>query len=206
MRILSTILIVLVLLTSFAFAENELPPADVEIGAKLPGGKIPMKDLLGKEQTLNVLNGENGLLVIFSCNTCPFVIEWEDRYNEMADLAKTAGINTVAINSNEAKREGVDSMKEMQEHAKEKGYEFPYLVDDHSKVALAFGARFTPQVYLFDKNLELVFKGAIDDRYENRDRSVKKEYLKEAIEKLNKGESIDPAVTKPKGCSIKKLI
>jgi hypothetical protein len=110
----------------------------------------------------------------------------------------------LAVNSNEAKREGDDSKEEMVIHAMDKEYNFNYAVDRNSVLAKAFGATKTPQIFLFDKNLKLVYTGAIDDNLKNAEQ-VEKPYLKNAINNLVAGKAIDPNVTKALGCSIKKV-
>jgi len=101
-----------------------LSAKELDLGSILPLGDIKMADISGKDVSLNDAKGKNGLLVIFSCNTCPWVIAWEDRYVELAETYKDKGVGIVAINSNEKQFETVDSMEEMQAHAKEQGYNF----------------------------------------------------------------------------------
>ena len=93
---------------------------------------------------------KNGTLIIFSCNTCPWVIRWEDRYVEIANSYLKKGIGMIAINSNVARFNGDDSLYKMKKHAKEKKYNFPYVQDPKAKLAYAFGATKTPHVYLFN--------------------------------------------------------
>jgi len=176
----------------------------LKIGDKAPMIQYNMEDVSGVEVSLESLKRDNGLVVVFSCNTCPFVIAWEDRYNIVADLCSQSNIGMVAINSNEAKRDGDDSMEAMISHAKEKGYSFKYTVDTNSELAKAFGATKTPQVFLFDKNLKLVYTGAIDDNLKNAEK-VDRFYLKDAINNMVSGSKIDPNITKALGCSIKKV-
>ena len=176
----------------------------LKIGDKAPMIQYNMEDISGIEVSLESLKRDNGLVVVFSCNTCPFVIAWEDRYNIVADLCSQSNIGMVAINSNEAKRDGDDSMEAMISHAKEKGYSFKYTVDTNSELAKAFGATKTPQVFLFDKNLKLVYTGAIDDNLKNAEK-VDRFYLKDAINNMVSGSKIDPNITKALGCSIKKV-
>lgn len=180
------------------------PASSIEIGDAAPLADRELIGIDGKSHSLNHLKGEKGLLVVFSCNTCPFVLGWEDQYNTLNKIAKENGVQMVLLNSNEAKRQGDDSMDQMKEHASEQGYTMPYLVDANSELANAFGAQTTPHVYLFDKNLKLVFKGSINDKYENKDKVATKEWLQDALNKLGKGEKIDPAETRQMGCSIKR--
>jgi len=179
-----------------------LSAKELDLGSILPLGDIKMADISGKDISLNDAKGENGLLVIFSCNTCPWVIAWEDRYVELAETYKDKGVGIVAINSNETKFENVDSMEEMQEHAQENGYNFYYTMDKKSNLARAFGATRTPHIYLFDKKDKLVYRGAIDDNARKPDK-VENTYLADAIDNMLAGSAIDPAATKALGCAIK---
>jgi glutathione peroxidase-family protein len=179
-----------------------LSAKELDLGSILPLGDIKMADISGKDVSLNDAKGKNGLLVIFSCNTCPWVIAWEDRYVELAETYKDKGVGIVAINSNEKQFETVDSMEEMQAHAKEQGYNFYYTMDNGSKLASEFGATRTPHIYLFDKKDKLVYRGAIDDNARKPDQ-VENTYLADAIDNMLTGSAIDPAATKALGCAIK---
>jgi len=179
-----------------------LSAKELDLGSILPLGDIKMADIGGKDVSLNDAKGKNGLLVIFSCNTCPWVIAWEDRYVELADTYKDKGVGIVAINSNEKQFETVNSMKEMQAHAKEQGYNFYYTMDNGSKLASEFGATRTPHIYLFDNKDKLVYRGAIDDNARKPDK-VENTYLADAIDNMLAGSAIDPAATKALGCAIK---
>ena len=179
-----------------------LSAKELDLGSILPLGDIKMADISGKDVSLNDAKGKNGLLVIFSCNTCPWVIAWEDRYVELADTYKDKGVGIVAINSNETQFENVDSMEEMQAHAKEQGYNFYYTMDNGSKLASEFGATRTPHIYLFDKKDKLVYRGAIDDNARKPD-LVENTYLADAIDNMLAGSAIDPTATKALGCAIK---
>lgn len=179
-----------------------LSAKELDLGSILPLGDIKMADISGKDISLNDAKGKNGLLVIFSCNTCPWVIAWEDRYVELAETYKDKGVGIVAINSNEKQFETVDSMEEMQAHAKEQGYNFYYTMDNGSKLASEFGATRTPHIYLFDKKDKLVYRGAIDDNA-RKPNKVENTYLADAIDNMLAGSAIDPAATKALGCAIK---
>jgi hypothetical protein len=113
-------------------------------------------------------------------------------------------VGVAFVNSNEAKRDNGDSFAEMQARYKEKGYSGAYLLDEKHVVADAFGARTTPHVFLFDKNMKLVYKGAIDDNVSSA-AEVKERWLHNAIENLASGKAIDPALTRNIGCSIKRV-
>lgn len=184
-----------------AFTSGE--EKDIAIGTNLPMADYKMMSINDKPVALTDISGENGLLVVFSCNTCPFVIGWEDRYNDLAKWCQKNDVGMVAINSNEAKRQGADSKEEMKKHASDKGYLFPYLVDENSQLAKAFGATVTPQSYLFDGDMKLVYKGLIDDNMRNRDDA--EPHLVNALQAMVGGEKIKVDVTKAQGCSIKKV-
>lgn len=187
----------------FAFKGEEY--RTLEIGEKAPMVEYKMKSTKGKEVSLDDVKKENGTLVIFSCNTCPFVIAWEDRYPGLADLAAKKKVGFVLVNSNEAKRDGDDSIEEMKAHASEKGYEnVTYVADKDSELANAFGGKTTPHVFLFNKNWELVYEGAIDDNYKSAE-EAQQHYLENALKNLEAGKTIAPSNTKALGCSIKRV-
>lgn len=200
--ILSTIIVFAALIYAFKGGETY---ETIKIGATAPMTDVQMNATNGEQVSLQSAKGVNGTLVIFSCNTCPFVIAWEDRYPEIADWANETEVGFVLVNSNEAKRNGDDSMEEMREHAESKGYpSIPYLVDSESALANEFGAKTTPHVFLFDSNWKLVYEGAIDDNHKSKD-EVKSQYLRNAMKNLQSGGKIDPSNTKAMGCSIKRV-
>lgn len=178
----------------------------LSVGDAAPMTDLVMVDINGEEMSLNDLKKDNGLLVIFSSNTCPYVLAWEEQYPRFGELTLKNNIGMTLVNSNEANRDNVDSPDEMKKRAEEGGYNTPYLIDHDSELANAFGAQTTPHVYLFDADMRLVFEGSMNDKFENRDKVAKKFWLNDAIEKLVSGEAdaIDPADTRQIGCSIKR--
>ena len=194
-----------------AFTIEEDREKILEIGAVAPKIEMPMADVSGEEIALKDVAGKNGLLVIFSCNTCPFVIGngtksegWEGRYPGLHDAAASAGIGMVMVNSNEAKRTAGDSMDDMKKRYEQEGLKGRYVLDEDHVLADAFGALTTPHVFLFDANMKLIYKGAIDDSVESSD-SVKEPYLLNAIKMHVSGGKVDPNSTKQLGCSIKRV-
>lgn len=189
-------------------AHDPLP--DLKLGDAMPASEVKMKDVSGEMRSLKDLVGRFGLLVVFSCNTCPFVIGsegsegWEGRYPELMGYSARFGVPVVLINSNEAKREQGDGYADMQARYKEKGYSGSYLLDAEHQVADAFGARTTPHVFLFDKGMKLVYKGAIDDNVASA-AEVKERWVFNAVARLAEGKPIDPATTRNIGCSIKRM-
>lgn len=175
----------------------------LEIGDGAPEKDFKMEDVGGKWLSFNSVKDDKGTLVIFSCNTCPFVVAWEDRYPTVAKIAKENKIGFMLVNSNHLKRSGDDSKKAMKAHAEAYKYDWPYLIDEESKLANAYGAMTTPHVFLFDSNDTLVFIGAIDDNYKDATK-VNAFYLKDAMTALGKGNEIAQQVTRATGCSIKR--
>jgi|TARA_B100000579_G_scaffold102165_1_gene81327 peroxiredoxin len=176
--------------------------AELEIGSGMPGMNYKLKDISGNTTTLADVKGNKGTLVIFSCNTCPWVIRWEDRYVSIADKYTPKGIGVIAVNSNAGRFDGDDSLEKMVKHAKKNDYNFPYAQDPRSQLASKFGATKTPHIYLFDNNDVLVYRGAIDDNARDA-RSVDEPYLANAIDQLIAGNPIEKPISKAIGCGIK---
>lgn len=186
-----------------AFLPVEKENADrLEIGEKAPLTEVEVTDVSGEVLSLEKVAGENGLLVNFSCNTCPWVEAWEDRYNPIAGLAEENDIGVIALNPNAAIRDGGESMQDMQQRAESSGYDFYYALDEQAKLAEAFGATRTPDIFLFNSDMELVYTGAIDDNAKSAE-NVEAPYLENAIKNMIAGKEIDPKTTKALGCTIK---
>ena len=189
---------ILIQIMGFTF----LLAGELEIGSTMPLKDLELADISGKNITLANAKGDVGTLVIFSCNTCPWVIRWEDRYVSLANTYAQKGIGMIAVNSNAARFGSEDSLEEMLEHAKNNGYNFPYAQDPESELASAFGATKTPHIYLFNGDDKLVYRGAIDDNAKNA-KKVDIPFLANAIDALLAGNPINPQTTKALGCSIK---
>lgn len=194
----------------FSFKDGEIET--IAIGAKAPKMDLKMKSTTGSDITLSAIKKDNGLLVIFSCNTCPFVVGsegsegWESRYASIQKICDANKIGMVLVNSNEAKRSKGDNLEDMKARAREHGFESTnYVLDKNSVLADAFGARTTPHVFLFDKDNKLVYKGSIDDNVEKAS-AVSQPYLNNALNNLANGKAIEPAETRPMGCSIKRAV
>ena len=188
-------------LLSVAYAQDIKP---LEIGSKMPASEVIMKDVNGKEISLEKVKKDKGLLVMFSCNTCPYVVKSQARTKEIIGYAAKSNIGIVIINSNEAQREEADSYEAMRQYATEHGYDdVPYVLDEGSQVADKFGATRTPEVFLFNPEGELMYHGAMEDNPSSPKES-KEFYLKNAMYKMVSGEKPDPSETKSIGCSIKR--
>ena len=200
MNILFIAIAIMAVSAFFAFKsiDNILP-----IGSELPLGDVKMKDVLNHEMTLHNAKKKNGLLVMFSCNTCPYVIKNQQRTNAICKFTLDNNIGVVLLNSNEAQRSDEDSFGAMQAYAKDQGYDWFYAVDKNAQIADAFGANRTPENFLFDKNLKLVYHGAIDDN-PTEPNNVNRQHLKEAIMQLVAGKDISVKESRSMGCSIKR--
>ena len=182
---------------------NTSAGTELGLNAPPPLADEKMKDVSGKEISLNMAKTTKGLLVIFSCNTCPYVKLSESRIKQVSDNCLKQGIGCIIINSNEAQRTEEDSFDAMVKYAASQKYTCSYVVDANSKVADAFGATRTPQCFLFNSK-GLIYKGAIDDNV--KDASLAKaHYLKDAVEALAKNETPKLQETKSIGCSIKRV-
>lgn len=200
-----------VLIISCGLSGAESEKEVLALGAEAPKADYEMTDVSGEKIKLKDVARKNGLLVIFSCNTCPFVIGngkksegWEGRYPELYSMAEKSGIGMVLVNSNEAKRDKGDGMEDMQKRYEEQGLKGYYVLDENHVLADAFGALTTPHVFLFDEEMKLIYKGAIDDSVDSSE-DVKEPYLKDAIKAHIEGKKIDPNSTRQLGCSIKRV-
>lgn len=192
----------LVLVAGAGLAGDEKAKAALAIGAKAPAADVKMKAVDGKEVAIKDAMGTKGTLVVFTCNACPYAKGWESRIVEMGNSYAAKGVGMIAINSNDPKVVADDGYDQMVSRAKERGMQFPYVVDGTQEVAKAFGATRTPEVFLFDAKGTLVYHGAVDDNVEAADK-VSKTYLKDALESVVSGKDVTVKETKAVGCGIK---
>ena len=169
------------------------------LGAAAPGFDLPAVD--GKRYTLASFEAKPVLVVIFSCNHCPYVKAYEDRIVAIQRDYAGKGVQFVAINSNDDKAYPEDSFPEMVKRAKEKGFNFPYLRDEAQKVVEDYGGVCTPHVFAFDGRRRLRYRGRIDDSKEEAKVTVHD--LRNALDDLVEGREVRVPDTKPFGCSIK---
>jgi len=174
----------------------------VALGAAAPAATVKMKGVDGRELSIADAKGEKGTLVIFTCNHCPWVKAWEQRLAELGNACKAKGVGVIVVNPNDPAAYPEDSFEGMQERAKARGFQFPYVVDSTSGVARAFGATRTPEAFLFDASGALVYHGAIDDNAEDATK-VTKHYLGDALDAVTAGSRPAVAESKAIGCSIK---
>jgi thioredoxin-related protein len=198
-KILFAALPVAVIATMLSLSNDPLP-----LGSPIPQPEVKMKDISGKEVSLKDAKTSKGLLVMFSCNTCPYVIKNQSRTYEVCKYATGNGLGVAILNSNEAKRGDDDSYDDMKAYAKSQNYHWYYLVDNNSALADAFGANRTPECFLFDGNGKLVYHGAIDDNPNDPD-AVSRKHLIVAIDEMNAGKAVSVKESRSVGCTIKRL-
>ncbi|WP_108423423.1 thioredoxin family protein [Flagellimonas amoyensis] len=171
------------------------------------GTKAPNFDLLDtvSEKTISLKNasGEKGTVIMFICNHCPFVIHVNPKISELAREYQAKGVSFIAISSNDVDNFPQDAPHLMKEKAREEGYTFPYLYDETQEVARAYDAACTPDFYLFDADLELAYRGQLDDSRPGNGIPLTGNDLKAAMDALLAGKAI-PSDQKPSlGCNIK---
>lgn len=173
------------------------------IGSTMPKADLKMLGVKGDLTSMKDVKKENGVLVIFSCNTCPYVIKNQGRNNAISEYATKNNIGVIILNSNEAYRGNEDSFEAMKAYASDQQYKWNYVIDKNHEVADAFGAKRTPECFLFDKNLSLVYHGAIDDNPSDAG-NIKRHHLQEAISEMVAGKDVSVKESRSVGCGIKR--
>jgi len=164
-----------------------------------------LKDIDGKMVSLTDYKDAKGYIVIFTCNTCPYAVLYEDRIIDLDKKYADKGYPVVAIMPNNPEVQPGDSKKAMKARAASKGFTFPYLFDDGQKIYPQYGATKTPHVYLLEKTNKgniVKYIGAIDDNYKDPS-AVNTKYVEEAVDALMNGQKIKETKTRAIGCSIK---
>lgn len=165
--------------------------------------KLPNVD--GKMVSLSDYKNAKGYIVIFTCNTCPYAQAYEDRIIELDKKYAEKGYPVIAIMPNNPISKPGDNMEAMQSKSMEKGFTFPYLMDEGQKIYPQYGATKTPHVYVLQKTKQgnqVKYIGAIDDNYQDEN-AVKTKYVENAVDALLIGKEISVKETKALGCSIK---
>jgi peroxiredoxin len=174
-------------------------PSTLGLGTHAPGFDLPGAD--GRQYSLSSFKDKPVLVVIFSCNHCPYVKDYELRMVSIQRDYSAKGVQLVAINSNDERAYPEDSFPEMVKRANDRGFNFPYLRDESQKVVEAYGGICTPHVFAFDRTRALRYRGRIDD---SRDPSkVTTHDLRNALDDILDGSAVRVPDTRPFGCSIK---
>ena len=179
-----------------ALSSAELAP-DVGLA---PGDDAPEFKLFGVDYTYHSLaryEKSKACVLVFTCNTCPVAIAYEDKLIAIAKEYQPKGITILAINPNPADVVPADGFPQMIQRAKEKGFPYPYLYDETQEVARAYGASNTPHVFVVGPDHKILYEGAIDNRHEKPD------YLTDALDAGLAGKPIEKPATAQWGCSVK---
>ena len=174
---------------------SRLKPGDQALPFTLPG-------IDDRAHALADYTDKSVVVLIFSCNHCPYVQAWEDRMVEIQTDYGARGVQMIAINANDPNRYADDSFPKMKERAREKQYNFPYLHDPTQEVARAYGAEHTPEVFVFDQSGVLRYHGSIDDNFRDP-KAVKNHYLRDALDAVLAGQMPPLAETRVVGGTIK---
>ena len=205
MKLIKTISVFAIVLIMSAFTGNTAISADngYEIGDIATDFKL--KNIDGNMVSLADYKDAKGYIVIFTCNTCPYAVLYEDRIIALDKKYANKGYPVVAIMPNNPDVQPGDNMGAMRARAASKGFTFPYLLDDGQEIYPQYGATKTPHVYLLEKTKKgnvVRYIGAIDDNYKDP-AAVNTKYVEEAVDALMKGATIKETKTRAIGCSIK---
>ncbi|MEQ8790266.1 MAG: thioredoxin family protein [Pirellulaceae bacterium] len=169
----------------------------LSVGDKAPAfEKLPAAD--GKQYASSDFDKAKVLVVVFTCNSCPYAVDYEDRLIAFDKQHRGGDVALVAINCNLVE---ADSLENMQARAEEKGFRFPYLFDKSQNVARQYGALRTPECYVLDQDRKVVYMGAFDDN--TKAELVKQQYVAAAVEAALKKQTTEVAETPPVGCLIR---
>jgi peroxiredoxin len=164
-----------------------------------------LKNVDGKFVSLSDFKNAKGAIIIFDCNTCPFSKAYNERIAGLHKKFSSQGFPVIAINSNDAESSPGDSFEAMVKVAKEKKYEFPYLIDESQSVAKSFGATNTPHVFIVKRegtSFKVVYIGAIDNNARDENAADKK-YVEDAVNALLLDKPVTTSKTKAIGCGIR---
>lgn len=170
------------------------------IGTPAPPFSLPGVD--GKTYSLESFSDAQLLVVVFTCNHCPYAKASEDRLIEIQNDYQDRGVRLVAINPNDARKYPDDSFEKMKERAASKGFNFPYLRDETQEVARAYDAVCTPDIFVFDRDRRLVYNGRIDDNWQEPEQ-VTRQDLRAVLNAALEGRTVDFEHVPSMGCSIK---
>jgi peroxiredoxin len=200
MKTIKTILfLTVVALTTAAFTLK--PAAGYAVGDTIKDFKL--KNVDGDFLSLSDYEDAKGFIIIFTCNTCPYSVANEDRIMALNDTYEDSGYPVIAINPNSPIAVPAESLEKMKIRSEEKGFNFPYLLDEGQKVYPRFGATKTPHVFIVTKNdMKVQYIGAIDNSSRDAD-AVTEKYVENAVDALLAGKKIEKTTTVAIGCSIK---
>ena len=202
MKVLKTFFAICVMITLSAFT-SIAPNPGYEVGDVATD--FSLKNIDGKMVSLSDFDTSKGFIVVFTCNTCPYAVAYEDRIEALNKKYAKKGYPVIAIMPNNTDVKPGDNMEAMKKRAKQKGFTFPYLMDEGQKIYPQYGATKTPHVYILEKTNKgnvVKYIGAIDDNYQDA-AAVQTKYVENAVDALLSGNEIKEKKTRAIGCSIK---
>jgi peroxiredoxin len=162
---------------------------------------IALPDTDGRVHRLSELTATGPVVVVFTCNHCPYALAWHQRLADVAHDYGFRGVRTLFVNPNDGQHYPSDSLDAMRERVAEEGWSVPYLHDEAQDVARDYGARTTPDVFVIDAEMRIRYRGAPDQDYE--DPAANALWLREALDDVLSGVELRRPETTPVGCSIK---
>ena len=172
----------------------------LEIGQRAPDFTLPGVD--GKDHSLGSYKDKKIVIVVFTCNHCPYVQAYEDRLISIQRDYADKGVQLVAVNTNDSTGYPEDNFDNMVKRAQKKSFNFPYLRDKTQRVARSYGAEYTPEAFVLNSRFEVRYVGRIDDNWQNPDK-VKTHDLRDAINAVLAHKKVENPVTHAIGCTIK---
>lgn len=178
------------------------PSNMLPLGTEAPFFKLP-DTITGRSYTLDELKSEVATVIMFICNHCPYVKHVQPELVRLSEDYIPEGARFIAISSNDVENYPEDSPERMHKEAKKWGYAFPYLYDETQVVAHAYDAACTPDFYIFDKNMELVYRGQLDDSRPGNEKPLTGKDLRAALDDMLKGNPVSEDQIPSQGCNIK---
>ena len=199
---LTLVLVVIITVSAFTTKTNS-----TDSGYKIGdvATDFELENIDGNVVSLSDFEDAKGFIVVFTCNTCPYAVAYEDRVQGLNKKYADKGYPVIAIMPNNINVKPGDNMEAMKTRAKEKGFTFPYLMDAGQDIYPQYGATKTPHVYILQKEQKgnvVKYIGAIDDNYQDAD-AVKTKYVEDAVDALLNNKEVKIKETKAIGCSIK---
>ncbi|SMG27689.1 Peroxiredoxin [Marivirga sericea] len=187
--------LVLIAILAFSFKKGGYEVGDIAMDFSL-------KNIDGEKVSLDSYEDAKGFMIIFTCNSCPYSVAYEDRIIALHEKYAAKGVPVIAINPNDDVKSPEDSFAKMIERAEEKGFPFPFVYDETQEITKAYGATNTPHVYVLNAERKVKYIGAIDNNTKSAENADKK-YVEDAVDAVLNEKEVPEKKTKAIGCTIK---
>ena len=181
---------------------SETPSAMIELGTKAPNFKLP-DTISGNQISLDEIKSDKATVIMFICNHCPYVVHIIQELSKVAAEYKQKGVSFVAISSNDVANYPQDSPDKMKEFAEKLNFTFPYLYDETQEIAKAYNAECSPDIFVYDGDLKLVYRGQFDDSRPSKSIPVTGKDLRAALDNILTGKPVNENQIPSVGCNIK---